>query len=212
MRQSQVEWKGFNLSRYRGCIVTSKEERQQFLSEMADVRPIRVADRADVLVPKDLTPGQIERQRSAVNEKHIDQNPLTADHVELLRSHDVLSFQRPGMQHGVFRKLRLGHYSIEARLDLHRVTVEEARKSVFDFIATCQRYELRTVMILHGKGDRNPERIALIKSHVAKWLPELDGVMAFHSALPQHGGTGAVYVLLRKGDAAKQLNRERHGV
>jgi len=45
---------------------------------------------------------------------------------------------------------------------------------------------------------------------VNKWLRELEPVMAFHSAQRHHGGTGAVYIMLRKNAEQKQLNRERH--
>lgn len=190
--------------------MTSKDERLNFLEEMKDVRRIRKPNRADVKVPAELTPGHLERQRAAVNLPARDSNPLTADHVEPLTSHDILSWQRPGVQHGVFRKLRLGQYPIEARLDLHRMTVEEARREVFGFIRDCVRYGLRTVIVLHGKGERNPDGIAQLKSYLAKWLPELDDVLAFHSAQKHHGGTGAVYVMIRKGEKQKQLNREIH--
>lgn len=191
--------------------MTTKEERMKFLEEMADVRPIRKADRADINASRAVTPGQLERQRAAVSDFSTDTNPLTSDHVEMLRSHDVLSFQRPGIQHGVFRKLRLGEYQIDARLDLHQMTIEQARVEVFGFVRDCLHYGLRSVLVLHGKGRRNPDKIALLKSYLAKWLPELDAVMAFHSAQPRHGGTGAVYVMLRKNDQQKQHNRERYG-
>lgn len=191
--------------------MTNKEERMQFLEEMQGVRPIRKPDRADISSSRALTPGQLERQRAAVSDFARDTNPLTSDHVELLTANDILSFQRPGIQHGVFRKLRLGQYQVEARLDLHRMTVEKARVEVFGFIRDCLRYGLRSVLILHGKGQRNPDNIALLKSYLAKWLPELEAVMAFHSAQPHHGGTGAVYVMLRKNDVQKQNNRERYG-
>lgn len=191
--------------------MTNKEERMQFLEEMQGVRPIRKPDRADISSSRALTPGQLERQRAAVSDFARDTNPLTSDHIELLTANDILSFQRPGIQHGVFRKLRLGQYQIEARLDLHRMTVEKARVEVFGFIRDCLRYGLRSVLILHGKGQRNPDNIALLKSYLAKWLPELDAVMAFHSAQAHHGGTGAVYVMLRKNDVQKQNNRERYG-
>lgn len=123
-----------------------------------------------------------------------------------------MSFKRSGVQEGVFKKLRLGKYSVDARLDLHRHTIEEARKALYDFIQECMDYDLRTLMVLHGKGDRDPERKAVIKSHTVYWLEDMEAVMAFHSAQPQHGGSGAVYVLLRKSDKAKQRNRERHGL
>jgi len=191
--------------------MTTKEERLSFLEEMKDVRRIKKPNRAELQTPKDLTPGHLERQRAAVATAVRDTNPLTSDMVEPLTAHDVLCWQRPGIQHGVFRKLRLGQYPIEARLDLHRMTVEEARREVFAFVKDCVRYGLRSVIILHGKGERNPDGIAQLKSYLAKWLPELGEVMAFHSAQKHHGGTGAVYVMVRKGDRDKQHNRELHG-
>ena len=190
--------------------MTTRDERLNFLEEMQDVRRIRKPNRADVKIPKDLTPGPRERQRAAVDQPLVDRNPLTADMVEPLTAHDLLSWQRPGVQHGVFRKLRLGQYPVEARLDLHRMTVEKARREVFGFVKDCVRYGLRTVIILHGKGERNPDGIAQLKSYLAKWLPELEDVLAFHSAQKHHGGTGAVYVMVRKGDRDKQRNREIH--
>lgn len=191
--------------------MTSKEERAQFLAEMEGVKPIRRPNKADVQAPSEVTAAQLELQRAAVADRRPDRNFLTSDHVEPLGPQDVLSFKRPGIQNGVFRKLRLGQYMIEAKLDLHRMTVEQARQEVFRFIRDCVRYGLRSLIILHGKGERNPDRIAWIKSHVAKWLPEFEDVMAFHSAQPRHGGTGAVYVMLRKSPTARQNNREIHG-
>ena len=191
--------------------MTSKDERLLFLEQMKDVRRIRRPNRAEVSAPKELTPGHLERQRAAVDAPGRDTNPLTASDVDPLTAHDILSWQRPGVQHGVFRKLRLGQYPIEARLDLHRMTVEEARREVFGFVKDCVRYGLRSVIILHGKGERNPDGIAQLKSYLARWLPELDEVLAFHSAQKHHGGTGAVYVMVRKGDQQKQRNREIHG-
>lgn len=190
--------------------MTSKDERLAFLEEMKDVRRIRRPNRAEVSALRELTPGHMERQRSAVETPVRDVNPLTSDMVEPLTAHDLLSWMRPGIQHGVFKKLRLGQYPIEARLDLHRMTVEQARREVFGFINDCVRYGLRSVIILHGKGERNPDGIAQLKSYLAKWLPELDSVLAFHSAQKHHGGTGAVYVMVRKSDGDKQNNRELH--
>lgn len=190
--------------------MTTKEERMTFLQEMEGVRKIRKPNRADIKKPTELTPGHFERQRSAQAQPLVDRNPLTADVVEPLTSHDVLSWQRPGVQHGVFRKLRLGQYPIEARLDLHRLTVEEARREVFRFVRDCVHYGVRSMLILHGKGERNPDGIAQLKSYLAKWLPELDDVLAFHSAQKHHGGTGAVYVMVRKSDRQKIETREKN--
>ncbi|WP_166252459.1 DNA endonuclease SmrA [Marinobacter salicampi] len=190
--------------------MTTKDERLSFLEEMQDVRRIRKPNRADIKVPKELTPGHLERQRAAMDQPLRDRNPLTSDTVDPLTANDILSWQRTGVQHGVFRKLKQGQYPIEARLDLHRMKVEEARREVFGFVQDCVQYGVRSVIILHGKGERNPDGIAQLKSYLAKWLPELDEVLAFHSAQRHHGGTGAVYVMIRKSDEHKKRNRELH--
>ena len=51
--------------------------------------------------------------------------------------HDILSFIRPGIQHGVFKNLRQGKYEIQSMLDLHRHTVEQARQALWMFINDC---------------------------------------------------------------------------
>ncbi|HBI78255.1 MAG TPA: DNA endonuclease SmrA, partial [Marinobacter adhaerens] len=78
--------------------MTTKEERLSFLEEMKDVRRIRKPNRAEVTTPRELTPGHLERQRAAVEKPARDTNPLTSDMVEPLTAHDILSWQRPGIQ------------------------------------------------------------------------------------------------------------------
>lgn len=181
-----------------------------FAAEMSGVKRLSTDKIAENKVDKE-TPGKRIRRQLAVADK-LTVDPLSSTEVPLLKSNDVLEFKRDGVQHGVYKKLRMGRYEIDARLDLHRMRIDEARREVFRFIEECRRYELRTVIVLHGKGDRNPDRVAALKSHLAVWLPQMDPVIAFHSAQAQHGGTGAVYILLKKGDTAKQNNRERHGL
>lgn len=192
--------------------MTDKEDNNLFQSEMAGVKPLsasRTSSRARVSrAPSTPSEAQLARRQSATQEFGQDENLLTTEYVEMVDPHDVLEFKRGGVQEGVYRKLRLGKYAIESRLDLHRLSVEQAREQVFDFVRECGRAGLRTVMILHGKGERS-ETPALLKSYVNKWLPQLPEVMAFHSAQRQDGGAGAMYVLLKKSEERKQANRER---
>lgn len=71
------------------------------------------------------------------------------------------------------------------------------------FIADCEVRDIRCLLILHGKGERSTPR-ALLKSYVSAWLPQLPAVMAIHSAERRHGGSGALYVLLRKSERKKR--------
>jgi DNA-nicking Smr family endonuclease len=180
-----------------------------FKKELQGVKPLvqdRVVTRKSGHQP---TANQLARRHAAITEMSQDENLLTTEYVEMVDPYDIIEFKRPGVQEGVYRKLRLGKYEVDAVLDLHRKTVEQARHEVFEFIRECSRLGVRTVMILHGKGDRS-QQPALLKSYVNKWLPNLPAVMAFHSAQKHHGGAGAMYVLLKKSDAKKQENRERH--
>ncbi|ASP38135.1 DNA endonuclease SmrA [Bacterioplanes sanyensis] len=189
----------------------SESEDELFFQEMQGVKPLaqrqRVQLRRDDEVAK---ANAAERQRAASAEQpSIEINHLQVSEVERVGPHDILGYKRPGIQDGVYRKLRLGKYEIEARLDLHRRTIEQARREIYRFVDDCLEHDLRTVLILPGKGDRNVEDPALLKSYLVHWLPQLDDVQAFHTAQLHHGGSGAFYVLLRKSDRKKQEARER---
>lgn len=110
----------------------------------------------------------------------------------------ILGFERPGPQKSLMKKLRQGKMPIEASLDLHGHTAEQARSAMIEFMHYCQLQQLKVVCIVHGKGFGSSEKKAVIKPLINKWLQELSQVLAFCSAQAKDGGTGAVYVLLRK--------------
>lgn len=184
-----------------------------FQQEMTGVKPLPQVPVVVAPRPAAPTDAQLARREAAVADLRLDPNTLSTEYVEMVGPHDILAFKRDGVQEGVYRKLRLGKYASEASLDLHRKSLQEARSEVFEFIQDSVRFGLRTVMILHGKGERS-DPPALLKSYVNKWLPGLAPVMAFHSARQADGGVGALYVLLQKNETRKQQNREyylRHG-
>jgi DNA-nicking Smr family endonuclease len=109
----------------------------------------------------------------------------------------ALSFQRAGVRTQVVRRLRRGLYPIEDELDLHGLTQTAARDLLERFIARNREAGSRCVRIIHGKGYRSGARGPVLKSAVNLWLRRHLDVMAFTSARPIDGGTGAVYVLLR---------------
>ena len=189
----------------------SNDERSLFLEEMADVTPLKREGRVRRASRGDRDSSLEQRRRAAVSNRDVDRNILTEEGIDPLDPWYVLEFKRPGVQNGVYRKLRQGRYEAEARLDLHRMTVSRARRELFDFIEECYRMGLRSVLVIHGKGESKAEqeRASIIKGCCNHWLHQLDIVQAFHSAQPRHGGTGAVYVLLRKSEEKKRENREQ---
>lgn len=173
-----------------------------------DVRPIKAAERI-ALNKRAQDALTLEKRREAAAQQRLEEQDPLAEPLEMVEPLAELSYRRPGVQHGVFRNLRLGKYSADARLDLHRMTVDQARREVFQFVRDCMANDVRTALITHGKGEMR-QTPALLKSCVASWLPQLPEVLAFHTALKQHGGYGATYVLFKKSERKKQATKEQH--
>ena len=109
---------------------------------------------------------------------------------------EEVSFARPGVQSAVLKKLRRGQYRVQAELDLHGLTVAEAKSALRDFLAHALAEHTRCVRIIHGKGLRSGPRGPVLKQAVAVTLRRSGHVIAYASARAVDGGTGAVYALL----------------
>ncbi|MBT5104582.1 MAG: DNA endonuclease SmrA [Porticoccaceae bacterium] len=172
------------------------------------VEPLRGKGAAFVAKSAQLTPGVLARRQAAQLEVQDEGNFLDPNSIiEQVAALDPLEFSRPGVQHGVYKNLRMGKYEIQSRLDLHRHTVEQARAALWNFVDDCQKHSVRCALITHGKGE-HLARPAVLKSCVNHWLKQFDQVLAFHTAQKYHGGLGATYVLIKKGSAARQTTSE----
>ena len=180
-----------------------------FRDAMSDVKPIKKQDRVQAKKIETSTPGKELRRRAAVTEQQPQSDELWGDYVKPVSPHDILEFKRPGIQHGVYKNLRLGKYPIDARLDLHRLSVDQARSAVSLFVKDCIANDIRCALVTHGKGVGRQPQPALLKSCVNHWLPQLEQVLAFHSAQRHHGGVGATYILLKKSEKKKQETAEK---
>jgi DNA-nicking Smr family endonuclease len=103
-----------------------------------------------------------------------------------------------GVDRATAERLKRGRRAIEARLDLHGMTQAEAHRALFGFVAGSRTGGRRCVLVITGHGRASG---GVLKSAVPRWLnePELRRhVLAIAAARPQHGGAGALYVLLRR--------------
>lgn len=110
----------------------------------------------------------------------------------------ALRFQRQHVGKRTMRKLQRGGYSVQAELDLHGMTTDEARQRLADFIDYSAEQGKYCVRVVHGKGLGSGERGPVLKNAVNRWLRKWDCVLAFVSTRQVDGGTGAVYVLLQQ--------------
>ncbi len=104
----------------------------------------------------------------------------------------------PGLDRRTQTNLRRGKIGIEARIDLHGMTQEQAHRALGDFLADSQAGGRRAVLVITGKGAGGT---GILREAVPKWLNEganREMIRAFSHATPKDGGEGALYVLLKR--------------
>lgn len=116
---------------------------------------------------------------------------------QAIESGEELAFVRPGLSPQILRRLRRGHWVVEDNLDLHGLNRSDAAAAVREFLCDCRGRRLGCVRIVHGKGLGSRNREPVLKGKVYHWLRMREEVLAFSQAPAQHGGAGAVLVLLR---------------
>lgn len=142
--------------------------------------------------PKPIPRFSLQDELDALAESHAD-DPIDAE----LETGDDLNYARAGVQATVLRKLRRGDYVIQDHIDLHGMNAVEARQYVHDFLNYAVSEQMRTVRIVHGKGNHSAQG-PVIKRKIGRWLRQRKDVLAYVSARQIDGGTGAVYVLLAR--------------
>ncbi len=130
---------------------------------------------------------------SSINDPLSDEREVTE-----IDGGEILSFCRDGIQKNVFKKLRSGHYRISDELDLHGYTVKQAKQVLVYYLEEAVQFESCCIRIIHGKGLSSGKQKSILKTYINHWLIEHERVLAFHSAKIRDGGTGAVYVLLKR--------------
>lgn len=160
---------------------------------MADVKPLA-------------TPARITPSKPPVSPhpKRRELPPSTTHHfverqgIDNVAADEQLSFSHDGPQRRLLQHLRRGEIPRESRLDLHGQTIAEAGTALDEFLRNAQRNRHRCVLIVHGKGHRSPSGQPVLKAQLNRWLRDAPIVLAFHSARARDGGSGALYVLLRR--------------
>lgn len=149
------------------------------------------------------SPQALQRRAQAVGALERTDQPLS-DTVALLASvapEAILAFRQNGVQPRQFDQLKAGKLPWQAAVDLHGCTLDQAREAVLNLLDNCQKEQLHIAKIVHGKSLINGQ--AVLKSAVNGWLKQLPQVLAFSSASPRDGGTGAVLLILKRDRLAR---------
>ena len=168
--------------------MASASDDSEFRRALGDVEPLRKSKRVELPRARPVPyPKQTRLDERAVLAESV--GPSSTD--DAMESGEELLFVRPGVSRQTLRKLRRGHWVVEAQLDLHGLTRQEALSSTSNFLSQATKRGQRCVSIVHGKG------LGVLKGKLRKWLPMKHEVLAFTQAPAAQGGSGALLLLLR---------------
>ena len=114
---------------------------------------------------------------------------------EYLQGHVV------GLDAQIINKMKAGEFSNEAHIDLHGLNAMQAWEALVGFFRSAYHKGARCVLVVPGRGLNSPGGAGVLRERLQTWFTQAPFkyvILAFCTALPRHGGAGALYVLLRK--------------
>ncbi len=160
------------------------------------VKPLRKPDRLAALSAP-AKPAPAERTRPAPRPQVSTAKTPPAPRA---KPRDLGHGDRVDLDRRSAERLSRGRLPIEGRLDLHGLTQAAAAERLASFLDRAQGEGKRCVLVITGKGGSR-EGSGVLRGQVPRWLnqpPNRARVLAFDYARPQHGGEGALYVLLKR--------------
>lgn len=169
------------------------EDSRLFREAIGDVRPLDPVAAPPAATRPAPHPRMLEADEAAVPGELLDM----AFDPAAIEVGEELGYLRDGYPPKLLRQLKRGQFSVQDDLDLHQMNAAAAQASITAFLAEAKQRGLRCVRIVHGKGLRSKAAGPVLKGLADRLLRRRDDVIAFASARPALGGTGAVIVLLR---------------
>ena len=167
-------------------------EHTLFLRAMQGVQPLKAPARH---VPAPRTPAL---RRGALAEAAARAAAPFSDDFEAPGIEEGHGWRRAAIGPDVLRRLRRGHWRVQAQLDLHGLRVDEAREALHDFLRQAALEGVRCVRIIHGKGYGSAGGRGVLGALAARWLRQAPQVRAYVQANPAAGGSGALLALLAR--------------
>jgi DNA-nicking Smr family endonuclease len=177
----------------------SDEDKALFRQMVQTVKLLKKATHNKIIATQRLPTMPVERLSSIQKDTALVVKTLhlSSYYTEEIASHTTLSFCTHTIPKKRILALRQGQITWQSYLDLHGFRPEDAQHTLVDFILNASQKNYRCLLIIHGKSGIHG-KAPILKNLVNCWLKQIPQVLAFHSALPKDGGTGALYVLLKR--------------
>jgi len=141
---------------------------------------------------------KLAQKPSQLSVSHVRQINKKVDHPKHLPV--IRHGNAPGLDKRTAQRLRKGQIKVDARLDLHGLTQAEAHKALNHFLLQAHEFGQRCVLVITGKGALS-QGGGVLKNMVPHWLnqiPNRNLILSFSYSRPMDGGSGALYVLLKR--------------
>ncbi len=180
---------------YNNTLMTDKndladDEKNLFRQAMGNVKPLK--NNPKIFFKE---PPPIIKPKPKVHH-HIPEPIHIQNKYELVGSEEIIFFMRNGISKKTLLDLKNARERYQAVLDLHGLFPNDAATHLTKFINNQYIKGSKIILIIHGKSGKD-HAPPVIKNLVHSYLQQIPEVLAYHSAKPKDGGTGAVYVLLK---------------
>jgi DNA-nicking Smr family endonuclease len=180
---------------------TGNESESIFLDAMTDVTPLAGGKNMVTKSPDpSIRPPYPVRDEEMEAIAHLSDLVAGNAEMNITFSDEYMEGFIHGLDPKLIQALRKGNFPFQDYIDLHGLTKQEASIRITDFLVRSRALGNRCVLVVHGRGLNSENNVSVIKESLPAWLkksPLKHMVLAFCTARPYDGGTGAVYILLR---------------
>lgn len=179
-----------------------QSDEHHFIDAMADVTPLQ-GHKTKIIRPPgpNVKPSHPAPDDERETMAHLSNLVRGSAELDITFRDEYIEGSVKGFSRKLMNRLKKGQFPVQDYIDLHGMTKQEAETEVKAFLLESHRRGLRCVLIIHGRGLNSPESLPVLKEALPIWLNRgsvKKFVVAFATAKPYDGGTGAIYVLLKK--------------
>jgi len=183
-------------------LVTEPDENQYFFDAMSGVEPLKGPGTKIISTPNiDIRPSHPAPDDELETMTRLSDLVSGTAEMDITFSDEYIEGCVRGFSKKLMQKLKKGRFPVQDYVDLHGLTKNEAKIRLSDFLFQSCGAGLRCVLVVHGRGLNSENNIPVLKEQLPIWLSRgsiKKTVLAFSTSMPYDGGTGAVYILLRK--------------
>ncbi|MCH9743188.1 MAG: Smr/MutS family protein [Proteobacteria bacterium] len=182
----------------------TEEARQLFRESLTGVTPLKQTARISKPTSDRLLKKRLRARRLGLIDSQFYALDKTESVERFVQAECALVYQRTNLANKQVNSLRKGQFATRCVIDLHGLNETQAEVRMQDWLKNCRHRTDRYALVIHGKGLGNTDAQPVLKNWLNWWLRNQPRILAFHTAQPNDGGAGALYLLL----APAQQNNE----